>query len=117
MQFKSILLLAASATLAVAKYDVGNCGSSNQDGVNLGVGDSKTQKACEKAGGEYCSAVYNRCVIETTKWDAFEEECGDHKAFKYKSDIDDKDQAKSDGLCGNFGAGHVPEGFGFRASR
>ncbi|GES60799.1 hypothetical protein ATEIFO6365_0006026000 [Aspergillus terreus] len=110
MQFKSILFLAASATLAVAKYDVGNCGSSNQDGVNLGVGDSNTQKACEKAGGEYCSAVYNRCVIETTEWDAFEKECDDHKAYKDKSDIEDKDQAKRDGLCGNFGAGSMPAG-------
>lgn len=97
MQFKSILLLAASATLAIAthtsdKYIVGNCG--DPSGLS-----SYTKDACKAVEGEYCGEMtgMKRCVIREDKWDLFQKECKDDVFDRPGSyDFDD---AKIMALC------------------
>ncbi|KAL4896607.1 hypothetical protein BDV59DRAFT_171056 [Aspergillus ambiguus] len=101
MQFKSILLLAASASLAVANFDVGNCGDSNQAAINTSGGkDGDTQKACDAVKGHLCSGTgVTKCVVEVKKWHEFEKVCGDKKAFKQFKNIGDEKTAERQALC------------------
>ncbi|KAF9886924.1 hypothetical protein FE257_010665 [Aspergillus nanangensis] len=74
MQFKALIVLAASLTLASAsstKYNVGNCGDPS------GIEKEATEKACDTVGGKFCGGETGsgRCIVEEGQWSDFEDAC------------------------------------------
>ncbi|KAK1141099.1 hypothetical protein N8T08_009374 [Aspergillus melleus] len=98
MQLKSLLVLAASFSMATANYYVGNCGQATDS-----TKEGPTKSACNTVEGTLCTGTgITRCVVDTGKWSDFTSACKDEgfdKVYQRPGSVDDLSTAKSLAAC------------------
>ena len=98
MQLKSLLVLAASFSLATADYYIGNCGQATDSSK-----EAPTKSACDTVEGTLCTGTgITRCVVDTGKWSDFTSACkeeGFEKTYQRPGSVSDLSTAKSFAAC------------------
>ncbi|PLB46826.1 hypothetical protein P170DRAFT_438531 [Aspergillus steynii IBT 23096] len=98
MQLKSLLVLAASFSLATADYYVGNCGQGPDS-----TKEAPTKSACSAVEGTLCTGTgITRCVVDTGRWSDFTSACkkeGFDKTYQRPGSVGDLSTAKSLAAC------------------